>query len=595
MTELRLHKVEQESDLIMKRLDRLLDQNVNNVAQHLSDFLRSQESREKMMLWSMDDLPRVLDGDLWVDVASDIDCVIERKLAEILRDWDGQYKLFQKVQTSLLTGFKEEFLVLESQLSSIEHCIQSDDISLSEKSDEDTTRFLGLTDNVNTTESIFDFNLSTFQKIMLGFAAPVLVPVAMGLLVGAPIFLLWDFKKWRRQSIAQKNLDTYLEDPISFLKARSKNILDKVAEVANVKEYVAQQMEPARLVLDAMRCAIPNLVESNRKLMEDIVNDKRTGKELQERYLEYETWIPVLQEKLARYGNVHIREYDFRREDVELLSEEGGVFSKWHRTVGIWTDIRPGKLTIDGKNHVVSIKSYRKRVSALHMFTEEAHLRRTRHPNVAIFLGTYQKDKGIPGILLQGKLTKARQELFGFRALPKASRGRHVLMERCRKILEQVGMGLEYLHFRGLVHMEVSLDTIMIERNKEMVKLTNLGESRKADFPDNLDSETSEFCYLSPEVLRGDLYKARSDMYSLGLVAWELWNQEMAFVQQRKAPLRQFIQTVHPDLLQYDDNNPFLGLIKRCLTVEVDERICSTTWVNEVRKLDILVKDDDSN
>ena len=128
-----------------------------------------------------------------------------------------------------------------------------------------------------------------------------------------------------------------------------------------------------------------------------------------------------------------------------------------------------------------------------------------------------------------------------------------------------------------------------------MVKLTNLGESRKADFPDNLDSETSEFCYLSPEVLRGDLYKARSDMYSLGLVAWELWNQEMAFVQQRKAPLRQFIQTVHPDLLQYDDNNPFLGLIKRCLTVEVDERICSTTWVNEVRKLDILVKDDDSN
>jgi hypothetical protein len=180
MTELRLHKVERESDLIMKRLDKLLQQNIRNVSQHLSDFLQASDAKEQMILGSMDDLPRVLDGDLWVDVESDIDCVIEKKLAEILRDWDERYKLFPKVQTSLLAGFKDEFLVLESQLSSIEHCIQSDDMSLSEKSDEDTTRFLGLTQNINITESIFDFNLSTIQKIILGFAAPVLVPVAMG-------------------------------------------------------------------------------------------------------------------------------------------------------------------------------------------------------------------------------------------------------------------------------------------------------------------------------------------------------------------------------------------------------------------------------
>ncbi len=116
-------------------------------------------------------------------------------------------------------------------------------------------------------------------------------------------------------------------------------------------------------------------MESNRKLMEDIINDKRTGKELQERYSEYEIWIPVLQEKLARYGNVHIREYDFDKDDVELDAADGGVFSKWHRTVGIWTDIRPARLVIKGKKHVISVKSYRKRVSALHMFTEETHMR----------------------------------------------------------------------------------------------------------------------------------------------------------------------------------------------------------------------------
>jgi serine/threonine protein kinase len=110
-----------------------------------------------------------------------------------------------------------------------------------------------------------------------------------------------------------------------------------------------------------------------------------------------------------------------------------------------------------------------------------------------------------------------------------------------------------------------------------------------------MDCETAEFCYLSPEVLRGDNYKPRSDMYGLGLAAWELWNQEMAFKQQRKTPLRQFIQTVKPTMLPYDDHNPLLCLICRCLTSEPEDRICSTTWVNEIRKLDILGKDEDDS
>ncbi len=90
-------------------------------------------------------------------------------------------RLFQRVQQNLFVTFKDEFLILENQISSIEQCIQNDDVSLSEQSDEDATRHLaGLSDNVDTTEGLFDLNLSTLQKIILGFAAPVLVPIAVG-------------------------------------------------------------------------------------------------------------------------------------------------------------------------------------------------------------------------------------------------------------------------------------------------------------------------------------------------------------------------------------------------------------------------------
>ena len=59
------------------------------------------------------------------------------------------------------------------------------------------------------------------------------------------------------------------------------------------------------------------------------------------------------------------------------------------------------------------------------------------------------------------------------------------------------------------------------------MKLTIWVSQEPADFPDNMDCEAAEYCYLSPEVLSGEHYKPRSDMYGLGLAAWELWNQEM--------------------------------------------------------------------
>ena len=64
--------------------------------------------------------------------------------------------------------------------------------------------------------------------------------------------------------------------------------------------------------------------------------------------------------------------------------------------------------------------------------------RKARHPNVVKFLGTFEEAKGVPGFVFETCLIPARRELFGFRALPRASKGRNVLMGRCKAILEQV-------------------------------------------------------------------------------------------------------------------------------------------------------------
>ena len=183
VTELRLHKVEKESEIIMKKLDKRLDKSIRNISKKLSEFLKCTEAQSRVSTWQLFELPAVHEDDLWIDVEADLDGIIEQRLAEVLRDWDEKNKLFHNIQTDLLNAFKEEFLVLESQLNSIEHIIQSDDISLSDKSDEDLTKYLSLSDNVDTSERLFEFNLNTLQKIALSIVAPVLLPVVLGGLI----------------------------------------------------------------------------------------------------------------------------------------------------------------------------------------------------------------------------------------------------------------------------------------------------------------------------------------------------------------------------------------------------------------------------
>lgn len=96
-----------------------------------------------------------------------------------------------------------------------------------------------------------------------------------------------------------------------------------VAELDNVSEYVYRQMDPARDYLDSMRKALPKLMESNRSLIDAITHDRHSSRELEEKYLSYESTLPKLQERLAEYGNLYIKHYDFA---VSVRSLEGVGF-----------------------------------------------------------------------------------------------------------------------------------------------------------------------------------------------------------------------------------------------------------------------------
>ncbi|MGH2677743.1 MAG: Stk1 family PASTA domain-containing Ser/Thr kinase [Actinomycetota bacterium] len=95
--------------------------------------------------------------------------------------------------------------------------------------------------------------------------------------------------------------------------------------------------------------------------------------------------------------------------------------------------------------------------------------------------------------------------------------------DRAARIAENVATALQAAHERGLVHRDVKPGNVMIDPQGR-TKVMDFGIARAAtdDTLTQTGAVLGTAAYLSPEQARGDPVDARSDIYSLGCVLYEM-------------------------------------------------------------------------
>lgn len=110
------------------------------------------------------------------------------------------------------------------------------------------------------------------------------------------------------------------------------------------------------------------------------------------------------------------------------------------------------------------------------------------------------------------------------------ARGERLPLELAAFVASRVCRGLEYAHGRtgpdgtplGIVHRDVSPRNLLVTRFGE-VKIGDFGVAKARHLARDVDRRFhGKYAYVSPEQARGEPTDARSDLYALGLVLWEL-------------------------------------------------------------------------
>ena len=168
---------------------------------------------------------------------------------------------------------------------------------------------------------------------------------------------------------------------------------------------------------------------------------------------------------------------------------------------------------------------------------------------------------------------------------------RHLQPQETLEIAAQVCAVLQVAHTRGFIHRDIKPQNIMLVSNGAtasslQVKLTDFGIVRVAEDAGLTNSGivlgTAD--YLSPEQARGEKLTASSDLYSLGVVMFEMLTGRPPFVGPTAVSIAmQHASTYPPSLRQFNANVPpsLEQIVNRVLEKEPEDRFLSASQMQQ--------------
>jgi len=192
------------------------------------------------------------------------------------------------------------------------------------------------------------------------------------------------------------------------------------------------------------------------------------------------------------------------------------------------------------------------------------------HPNI---LGIYEIDEENSSLFLVMEFVDG-ETLKTY--IPKISKGTGLPVEQAIDWIEQISNGLKTAHSINIIHRDIKTENIMITKDGRL-KIMDFGLAKLKNQAGLTKTGTSlgTLSYMSPEQSHGVPADNRSDIWSLGVVFYEILTGELPFKSEHEAGLFYVIANeppAAPNMLNKKIPHQIDSIVMKMLEKEPDKR-----------------------
>ncbi|KAB2602637.1 serine/threonine-protein kinase [Pyrus ussuriensis x Pyrus communis] len=154
-------------------------------------------------------------------------------------------------------------------------------------------------------------------------------------------------------------------------------------------------------------------------------------------------------------------------------------------------------------------------------FAQEVYImRKVRHKNVVQFIGACTKHPSlciVTEYMSGGSVYDYLHKQKGVFKLPSLL-----------KVAIDVSKGMTYLHQNNIIHRDLKAANLLMDEN-EVVKVADFGVARVKSQSGVMTAETGTYRWMAPEVIEHKAYDHKADIFSFGVVLWELLTGKLPY------------------------------------------------------------------
>jgi len=203
-------------------------------------------------------------------------------------------------------------------------------------------------------------------------------------------------------------------------------------------------------------------------------------------------------------------------------------------------------------------------------FVNEAGvLQRLKHPNIVQYLGVHEGTNGEMFIIMDFvTLGSLKNVIIEEKKLINSS----ILID----LAKQTANGMMYLQNSKVVHRDLALRNLLVtfdQNGRYLVKISDFGLSHSVDTYYTSKSKNIPIKWSAPEVLEYGIYNSKSDVWSFGVVLWELFTYgKLPYTEYNNDEAKSLILQGKLMVSPYNCPDAMYQIMQRCWNYDANKR-----------------------